>query len=140
MLAQEHAAEAVEKFNAGQVIIEHVSNSSIEHPLIHLPTLYGIDFSVTKHVLMLWLVALTVFVGITWTVRRYLRQDRPVPLGFMNVLEAAVRHVLDDDLPRVEGPLGGGSVFLDVLLNHVTRRADRRRGGAGTAPRRGAAQ
>jgi F-type H+-transporting ATPase subunit a len=95
MLAQEHAAEAAEKFNAGQVIIEHVSNSSIEHPLIHLPTLYGIDFSVTKHVLMLWLVALTVFVGITWTIRRYLRQDRPVPSGFMNVLEAVVEYVRD---------------------------------------------
>ncbi|HVH29055.1 MAG TPA: F0F1 ATP synthase subunit A [Vicinamibacterales bacterium] len=95
MLAQEQAAEAAEKFNAGQVIIEHVSNSSIEHPLLHLPTVYGIDFSVTKHVLMLWLVALTVFVGITWTIRRYLRQDRPVPSGFMNVLEAVVEYVRD---------------------------------------------
>jgi F-type H+-transporting ATPase subunit a len=95
MFAQEHAAEAAEKFNAGQVIIEHVSNSSIEHPLIHLPTVYGIDFSVTKHVLMLWLVALTVFMGITWTIRRYLRQDRPVPSGFMNVLEAVVEYVRD---------------------------------------------
>ena len=49
-------------FNAGETIIEHVSNSSIEHPLIHLPKIFGIDFSVTKHVLMLWLVAAFVFV------------------------------------------------------------------------------
>jgi F-type H+-transporting ATPase subunit a len=95
MLAQEHATEAAEKFNAGQVIIEHVSNSSIDHPLIHLPTLFGIDFSVTKHVLMLWLVAATVFVLVTWTVRRYLRQDRFVPSGFMNALEATVEYVRD---------------------------------------------
>jgi F-type H+-transporting ATPase subunit a len=95
MLAQEHATEAAEKFNAGQVIIEHVSNSSIDHPLIHLPTLFGIDFSVTKHVLMLWLVAATVFVLVTWTVRRYLRQDRFVPTGFMNALEATVEYVRD---------------------------------------------
>ena len=62
---QEHAAEAVETaaegFNAGEVIIEHVANSSLEHPLIHLPTIAGIDFSVTKHVFMLWLVAALVF-------------------------------------------------------------------------------
>jgi F-type H+-transporting ATPase subunit a len=94
-MLQEHASEVAEKFNAGEVIIEHVSNSSVDHPLIHLPTILGIDFSVTKHVLMLWLVALTVFVGVTWTVRRYLRQDRLVPSGFMNVLETVVLYVRD---------------------------------------------
>ena len=46
-------SEAAEKFNAGKVIIEHVSNSSIDDPLIHLPTVFGIDFSVTKHVFMI---------------------------------------------------------------------------------------
>jgi F-type H+-transporting ATPase subunit a len=94
-MLQEHASGVAEKFNAGEVIIEHVSNSSVEHPLIHLPTILGIDFSVTKHVLMLWLVASTVFVVVTWTVRRYLRQDRLVPSGFMNVLETTVLYVRD---------------------------------------------
>jgi hypothetical protein len=41
MMLQEHvqraAGEAAEKFKAGEVIIEHVSNSGIDHPLIHLP-------------------------------------------------------------------------------------------------------
>jgi F-type H+-transporting ATPase subunit a len=92
---QEHATEAAEKFNAGQVIIEHVSNSSHEHPLIKLPTFFGIDFSVTKHVLMLWLVAATVFVVVTWVVRRYLQQPRPIPAGFMNGLEFVVEFVRD---------------------------------------------
>ena len=45
------AARGAEGFNAGETIIEHVSNSSLDHPLIHLPTILGIDFSVTKHVL-----------------------------------------------------------------------------------------
>jgi F-type H+-transporting ATPase subunit a len=88
-------SEAAEKFNAGEVIIEHVSNSSIDHPLIHLPTLFGIDFSVTKHVFMLWVVAALVFVVVTATVRRYLRQDRLVPSGFMNALEIVVEFVRD---------------------------------------------
>src|SRR5439155_24912799 len=63
MTVQEHAAaQAAGKFNAGETIIEHVSNSSHDHPLLRLPTIAGIDFSVTKHVLMLWLVAATIFI------------------------------------------------------------------------------
>lgn len=94
-VVQEHAAEAAEKFDAGKTIIEHVSNSGHAHPLIHLPTIGGIDFSVTKHVLMLWIVATLVFVVVTWTVRRYLRQARLVPSGLMNGLEAIVEYVRD---------------------------------------------
>jgi F-type H+-transporting ATPase subunit a len=89
---QEAAAAAAEKFNAGEVIIEHVANG---HPLIHLPTVAGIDFSVTKHVFMLWLVAALVFFTITISVRRYLKQDRLVPSGFMNALESVVEFLRD---------------------------------------------
>ena len=93
---QEHAAEAAtEGFNAGAVIIEHVANSPIDHPLIHLPTLAGIDLSVTKHVFMLWVVAAVVFLAVTTAVRRYLRQERLVPSGFMNALEAIVEFLRD---------------------------------------------
>jgi len=91
------ASEAAsETFNAGEVIIEHVSNSSLDHPLIQLPTVFGIDFSVTKHVFMLWVVAALVFLIVTTTVRRYLRQDRLVPSGFTNALELVVEFVRDD--------------------------------------------
>jgi F-type H+-transporting ATPase subunit a len=96
---QEHAAEAAETaaegFNAGEVLIEHVANSSLDHPLSHLPTIAGIDFSVTKHVFMLWLVASLVFVIVTTAVRRYLRQDQLVPTGFMNALETIVEYIRD---------------------------------------------
>jgi F-type H+-transporting ATPase subunit a len=93
---QEHGAEAAaEGFNAGEVIIEHVANSPIDHPLIHLPAIAGIDMSVTKHVLMLWIVAGIVFLLVTSLVRRYLRQDRLVPSGFMNALETVVEFIRD---------------------------------------------
>jgi F-type H+-transporting ATPase subunit a len=102
MLQPEHvetaagvASEAAEKFNAGVVIIEHVSNTPLDHPLIHLPTVFGIDFSVTKHVFMLWVVAALVFLVVTTTVRRYLRQDRLIPSGFMNALEVVVEFIRD---------------------------------------------
>ena len=103
---QEHAAEAAhgagEKFNAGRTIIEHVTNSGLDHPLVSLPTIAGINFSVTKHVLMLWLVAAAVFVVVTWTVRRFLKQDHAVPAGFTNALEALVELIRDSIvLPNV---------------------------------------
>jgi F-type H+-transporting ATPase subunit a len=98
------AAEAPGKFDAGETIIGHVANSSHEHPLIHLPRIMGIDFSVTKHVLMLWVVAAFLFVTITWVVRRYIRlaPDRLVPGGPMTALEAMVEFVRDSiALPNV---------------------------------------
>jgi F-type H+-transporting ATPase subunit a len=92
--AAEHAAKA---FNAGETIIGHVANSSLDHPLIHFPKLWGIDFSVTKHVFMLWLVAVVVFVVVSWTVRKFLAREReqPVPQGFGNALEAVVEFIRD---------------------------------------------
>jgi F-type H+-transporting ATPase subunit a len=92
-----HAAgeTAAEGFNAGETIIEHVANSSLDHPLIHLPSLFGVDMSVTKHVFMLWLVAAVTFFGITFIVRRYLRQERLVPSGMAGMLEIAVEFVRD---------------------------------------------
>jgi len=100
---QEPASGAApEKFQPGEVIIEHVSNSSHDDALIPLPHLFGIDFSVTKHVFMLWFVAAIVFLLVTLTVRRYLKQERLIPTGFMNALEAVVEFVRDSIvLPNV---------------------------------------
>jgi F-type H+-transporting ATPase subunit a len=94
----EHAPQAAtEGFNAGQTIISHVANSDPHHPLIHLPTIYGIDFSVTKHVFMLWLVAVLLFLLVTWTVRRAIRKDKDpaAPTGLMNGLEVVVEFIRD---------------------------------------------
>ena len=93
---QEQAAEAAaEGFDAGEVIIEHVANTGFDHPLIHLPTIGGIDFSVTKHVFMLWVVAALLFFVVTSVVRRYIKQERLVPSGFMSGLEVVVEFVRD---------------------------------------------
>jgi F-type H+-transporting ATPase subunit a len=98
MLEQGHAAtsQAAEKaqggFNAGDVIIGHVSNAT-DHPLIHLPKVFGIDMSVTKHVFMIWLVSITLFVVITAVVRRYVSSGRLVPKGAENALEIVVTFV-----------------------------------------------
>ena len=79
----------------GDNIIHHVSNSSLDHPLIHLPHVFGIDLSVTKHVLMLWIVAIVVACAVIIPIQKYLQKNKPVPSGWMNVLEMIVKFVRD---------------------------------------------
>ena len=98
----EQAPQAPERFDAGTTIIGHVANSSPEHPLIHLPPIFGIDMSVSKHVFMLWVVATILFVVVTTVVRRFIRQPTPVPKGFGNALESVVEFIRDQVvLPNV---------------------------------------
>jgi F-type H+-transporting ATPase subunit a len=95
MFEQETQPVDAQGFDPGETIIGHVVNSDLEHPLIHLPYLFGIDMSVTKHVFMLWVVAALVFLGVTWLVRRHIRGGRLVPSGPMNVLELTVEWIRD---------------------------------------------
>jgi F-type H+-transporting ATPase subunit a len=44
---------------------------------------------------MLWIAAAVLFLLVTTTVRKFLRQDRPIPTGFMTVLEIIVEFVRD---------------------------------------------
>jgi len=81
--------------DVGEKIIHHVSNSSLEHPLIHLPHVFGIDLSVTKHVLMLWIVAIVVACAIIIPIQKYLQKNSPVPSGWMNLLEMVVKFIRD---------------------------------------------
>jgi F-type H+-transporting ATPase subunit a len=89
-----HASQSVME-QVGPNIIHHVSNSDISHPLFHIPPLFGIDFSVTKHVLMLWVVSLLVGVAIIIPVRKYLSSNRSTPSGWMNGIEAVVQFIRD---------------------------------------------
>ena len=81
--------------DVGEKIIHHVSNSSLEHPLIHLPHVFGIDLSVSKHVLMLWIVAIVVACAVIIPIQKYLQKNKPVPSGWMNLLEMVVKFVRD---------------------------------------------
>ena len=88
----------------GPNIIRHVSNSDISHPIIHLPTLYGINFSITKHVFMLWLVTILIGIAVIIPVRRFLAGGRPVPTGWMNALETIVQFIRDSIVKPNVGP------------------------------------
>ena len=79
----------------GDNIIHHVSNSSLDHPLVHLPPIFGIDMSVTKHVLMLWIVGVLVSISVIIPIQKYMKKEKPVPSGWMNVIEAIVAFIRD---------------------------------------------
>jgi len=97
-----HAAEeaghaAAETFDAGTIILGHVANSSIDHPLIELPTIAGINMSVTKHVLMLWITAAFLLIVTTVAVRRYVRRGTMVPSGpVMGLIEYVAVRIRDE--------------------------------------------
>ena len=94
LAAAGHSSSTVME-KVGPNIIHHVSNSDISHPIISLPTIFGIDFSVTKHVFMLWLVAILVSIAIIVPVRKFLSSGKLVPSGWMNAIEAIVKFIRD---------------------------------------------
>ena len=90
----DHEAVSVME-RVGDNIIHHVSNSDIEHPILHLPHLYNIDMSVTKHVLMLWIVAVSVGLFVIIPVQKFVKQNKLIPSGLMNLIEIIVTFVRD---------------------------------------------
>ena len=81
----------------GPNIISHVSNTyKTDYPPIYkIDPIMGIDFSITKHVLMLWIVAVIVSVAIIIPIRRFLSSGNLVPSGWVNAIEAIVKFIRD---------------------------------------------
>ena len=77
----------------GPNIIHHVSNSDISHPIIKLPKLFGIDFSVTKHVFMLWIVAIIISIVIIFPIRAYLSNKGKKQSKWVTFIEYIVEFI-----------------------------------------------
>ena len=71
----------------GPNIIHHVSNSDISHPIIHIPKIFGIDFSITKHVFMLWLVSIIVATVIIIPIQKYINSNGKDKSRWMIMIE-----------------------------------------------------
>ncbi len=110
-----HAAAAQEGHgsgdNIGDVIMHHISDShEIELPFIgavHLPRieLYGIDFSITKHVVMMMLAATLLVVVLSFAARR--RHPNEVPTGFAAAIETLVEFIRNEiAIPNMGEALG----------------------------------
>ena len=108
---QSHTAGGSVLDQVGENIINHVSNTYTSdpaefHPIIYFPDLFDIaeghdmfnilySLSVTKHVLMLWVVFILIACAIIIPVRKYLNQEKAIPSGWMNALESVVKFIRD---------------------------------------------
>ena len=104
IVAAESQSSKSVKEQVGDFIIGHVSNTTSGHHIIdksgspllqYIYSNYGIDFSISKHVFMLWLVAFIVGLVIIIPVRSYLKKDKHIPSGWTNAIEAIVQFIRD---------------------------------------------
>jgi len=95
----------------GAVIIHHISDSrEIELPLVgavHLPEikLFGLDLSITKHVVMMMVAATLLVVFLSLAARR---RAGEVPTGFAAAVEAVVEFIRNQiAIPNIGEAFGG---------------------------------
>ena len=103
-------------------IIEHVIDSNEIHlPFgLHVPLphgeawkVLGVDMSISKHVVMMWIAALVVFL-LLLKLRRHRKSDM-VPKGLANALESVVTFIRDDiAIPNIGAQ--NARPFLPFLL------------------------
>jgi len=116
--AHEAAQHADKGFDPGGSILHHILDSNqieLYHPdwKIHLPELHigGLDLSITKHVVMMWLAALVLILLFRLAVRR---ASSPVPSGLRNALEVLIVFIRDE-VARKSIPHGADR-FVGYLL------------------------
>lgn len=113
--ATEEAAHGAEH-SIGEAILHHVQDTRVIDlwPLGHLTLphieIFGIDFSITKHLLLMWVVcALLVLVF-----RAVIRRQAAVPTGITNAFEAIVVFLRDEVILPAMGE--AGKRYLPYLL------------------------
>jgi len=118
-VAAEHGGGSID---VGGHIIHHIVDSNeltfwlpfwkIDLPRIHLPAwLGGVDISITKHVVFMWLVATILLVLFGLAARR---AHEPVPRGLRGVLEILIVFIRDEVARKSIGP--GADRFVGYLL------------------------
>jgi F-type H+-transporting ATPase subunit a len=121
-----HAAHGGEE-NVFTTLLNHVYDSRyLELPFYHNPDptkhgialpqfeLYGIDMSITKHVVFLWLAAFILVVTLSIIARKNLKNK--VPRGLGNLVEVFVLFVRDEIVIPNMGT--GGVKYLPYLLTN----------------------
>ena len=94
-----------EEANIGDVILHHVLDSKILNINI-----FGIDLSITKHVLMMWIAA----AAVVFVFRYAFRKHYMVPSGIGNLLEAIIVFLRDEVVLPNMGE--AGRPYLPYLL------------------------
>ena len=83
----EHGAE-----QAGGGGAEFIMHHILARPVFELPTVFGIDLTITNHILMMWIVSALLILAFGLSFRR----KKMVPKGLANALEAVVVFLRDD--------------------------------------------
>ena len=78
----------------GNVILHHVTNDK-NYKFIELE-LFGYDISVTKHVVMLWIVAVVVVGMALWGTRKYRENIQAQPKGLGHLYEILLEFLRKD--------------------------------------------
>ncbi len=118
-IEQETVKQIAEKKQSGSGwILHHIldSNTLDFEPFgsIHLPhlELFGIDISITKHVVFIWVVAFLLVLAFLSVSKSY--KKSLVPKGFTNLFEVIIVFVRDEIVKPTIGK--GYEVFLPYLL------------------------
>ena len=112
-----HGAEHGGDFDAGELIIHHITDSqTLELPIlgeVHLPTLTigSYELPITKHVVMMWVACLVILL-VMWLATR---RRSLVPKGMQNVMEMIILFVRDELARKNIGP--GGERYVPYLLS-----------------------
>ncbi len=113
--ATEGAAQG-EELSVGDAILHHVQDTDvfdfwpighIKLPALHL---FGIDFSITKHLVMMWVACILLVL----LFKLALRRPGPVPHGITNFFEAIVVFLRDEVILPAMGE--AGKRYLPYLL------------------------
>ena len=95
--ALEHAVEHAADHGSGGA--DYIMHHILAQPVVKLPELFGIDLTITNHILMMWIVASLLIIGFVIS----LRGKGLVPKGRLaNALESMVEYINKDViLPNV---------------------------------------
>ncbi|MBD3374179.1 F0F1 ATP synthase subunit A [candidate division KSB1 bacterium] len=114
--AVEHGAEHAAP-EGSEFIMHHI----LAQPVIHLPTVLGIDLTITNHVIMMWIVSVVLILLFGLAFRR----KRTVPKGLANALESVVAYLREDLILPNLGPEGRAyapyllTAFFFILLSNL---------------------
>lgn len=88
----EHSAEQEHAEQAAEGGVDFIMHHILDQPVIELPTVWGVDLTITKHVIMMWVASVLLILAFGLAFRRKII----VPTGFANALESLVSYLRDD--------------------------------------------
>ena len=103
----EHQEAAVEHGSGGADFIMH---HILAHKVIKLPTIAGIDFSITNHILMMFIASILLIAAFVFAFRK----KTLIPKGLANALESLVQYIYNEAILSNMG--SEGRAYAPFLL------------------------